>query len=169
MSSEKTSLLDASTSDDSKVGFKPSSKTSDTNGDVKLVPVGQLFRFADGTDKFLMFLGVIGSIIFGAIAPVQCVLMGELVDDFVDFTICHNNINCTDPPDLQDSMTTIGLWYVGFSIGNFVFAWMGMGLFGLSAERQAHKMRLALFRSALHQEIGWFDAHTGGELMNRLT
>lgn len=66
------------------------------------------FRFADGTDKFLMFLGVIGSIIFGAIAPVQCVLMGELVDDFVDFTICRNNINCTDPPDLQDSMTTIG-------------------------------------------------------------
>jgi ABC-type multidrug transport system fused ATPase/permease subunit len=44
-----------------------------------------------------------------------------------------------------------------------------MGLFGLSAERQAHKMRLALFRSALHQEIGWFDAHTSGELINRLT
>ena len=46
---------------------------------------------------------------------------------------------------------------------------MGLGLFELSAERQAHKMRLALFQSALHQEIGWFDAHTGGELINRLT
>ena len=44
-----------------------------------------------------------------------------------------------------------------------------MGLFGLSAERQAHKMRLALFRSATYQEIGWFDAHTSGELINRLT
>jgi hypothetical protein len=57
-----------------------------------------------------MFLGVIGSILFGAVAPVQCILMGELVDDFVDFTLCRNTRNCTDPPDLEDSMTTIGVY-----------------------------------------------------------
>ncbi|XP_028416784.1 multidrug resistance protein 1-like isoform X1 [Dendronephthya gigantea] len=154
---------------EAKLKKKGAASSGETADEKKLVPVGQLFRFADGRDKFLMFLGVIGSIIFGAIAPVQCVLMGELVDDFVDFTICQKNANCTNPPDLEDSMTTIGLWYVGFSIANFLFAWMGLGLFGLAAERQAHKMRLALFRSAVHQEIGWFDAHTSGELINRLT
>ena len=57
-----------------------------------------------------MFLGVIGCIIFGAIAPAQCIVMGQLVDDFVDYTICRKSLNCTDPPDLEDKMTTIGLY-----------------------------------------------------------
>lgn len=71
-----------------------------------------------------MFLGVIGSLLFGAIAPVQCVLMGELVDDFVEFTICRKNVNCTNPPDLQDSMTTIGQFYYTFFAFNTPFSFI---------------------------------------------
>ena len=66
-------------------------------------------------------------------------------------------------------MTTIAMWYVGISAAMFVFSWMSMGFFALSAERQVHKMRLALFRSAIYQDIGWFDKYTAGEINTRLT
>lgn len=66
-------------------------------------------------------------------------------------------------------MTKMAGWYIGFAVANFLFAWMGLGLFALSAERQVHKMRLAMFRNIIYQEIGWFDAHSSGELNTRLT
>jgi len=37
-----------------------------------------------------------------------------------------------------------------------------------SAERQVQRIRFALFRNILRQEIGWFDIHNTGELNNRL-
>ena len=66
-------------------------------------------------------------------------------------------------------MTTVALWYIGFAFANLLFAWVGLGLWGLSAERQVHKMRLAMFRNIIHQEIGWFDTHPSGELGAILT
>jgi ABC-type multidrug transport system fused ATPase/permease subunit len=37
-----------------------------------------------------------------------------------------------------------------------------------AAERQVRRIRFALFRNILRQEIGWFDIHNTGELNNRL-
>ena len=38
----------------------------------------------------------------------------------------------------------------------------------IAAERQVRRMRYALFRSILSQEMGWFDTLNPGELSNRL-
>ena len=126
------------------------------------------FRFHDKVDVLLMILGTIGSITYGALTPAQFVLMSPVTDDFVDFVQCIKN-NCTDPVDLEDSMTTVALWYIAFAFASLVCAWAGLGLWGLSAERQVHKMRMAMFRNVIHQEIGWFDTHSSGELGTRLT
>ena len=126
------------------------------------------FRFRDNVDVVLMILGTIGSILYGILTPAQFVLISTVTDDFVDFVQCLKD-NCTDPVDLEDSMTKVSLWYIGFALANLLFAWVGLGLWGLSAERQVHKMRIALFRNMIHQEIGWFDTHSSGELGTRLT
>ena len=115
-----------------------------------------------------MILGTIGSVTYGALTPAQFVLMSPVTDDFVDFVQCIKT-NCTDPVDLEDSMTTVALWYIGFAVATLISAWAGLGLWGLSAERQIHKMRMAMFRNIIHQEIGWFDTHSSGELGTRLT
>ena len=137
------------------------------------------FRFVDGKDKALLVLAVIGSCLYGIVSPAQYIVFGSLTDDFVDYTlwtlnvtkyICSNTTgkyicdNLTSEPDLEDSMTTIAYWFIGIAVANFSFAWLGLGMFGLVAQRQAYKMRLAMFRSAIYQEIGWFDAHSSGEL-----
>ena len=113
----------------------------------------------------LLVLAVIGSCLYGIISPLQFIVFGSLTDDFVDYTLWTYNVSTvTEEPDLEDSMTTIAYWYIGIAVANFGFAWMGLGLFGLAAQRQAYKMRLAMFRNVIYQEIGWFDAHSSGEL-----
>ena len=126
------------------------------------------FRFHDNVDVLLMILGTIGSITYGVLTPAQFVLMSPVTDDFVDFVQCIKN-NCTDPVDLEINMTTVALWYLAFAFASLVSAWVGLGLWGLTAERQVHKMRMAMFRNVIHQEIGWFDTHSSGELGTRLT
>ena len=126
------------------------------------------FRFHDNTDIVLMVLGTLGAVFFGCLTPGQFLLMRPVTNDFVEFIQCIKN-NCTDPVDLEDSMTDVALWYIAFAVGNLVCCWAGLGLWGLSAERQIHKMRMVMFRNIVHQEIGWFDVHSCGELGTRLT
>jgi ABC-type multidrug transport system fused ATPase/permease subunit len=117
----------------------------------------------DGTDKALLVLGVIGCFFYGIISPAQFIVFGTVTDDFVDFTLWTLNVSQKEV-DLEDSMTTVAYWYIGIAVANFVFAWMGLGLFGLVAQRQAFKIRLAMFKNLIYQEIGWFDEHSSGEL-----
>ena len=119
-------------------------------------------------DRILLFFGVVGCVVYGSITPGQFLILGSVVQDFIDFTVDMKH-NKTSSIDIEDKMTDIALWYIGLAVANMFFSWLGMGLFALSAERQVHKMRLALFRSAIYQDIGWFDVYTAGELNTRLT
>ena len=125
-------------------------------------------RFCDKTDKVLLTFGLLGCLLYGILTPGQFILFGSLTQDFVDYSICIRE-NCSNPIDIEDSMTDVAIWYIGLAVGNFVFSWLGLGLFGYCAERQMHKMKLTLFRNLIHQEIGWFDRHSSGELLSRLS
>ena len=95
--------------------------------------------------------------------------MGDVTDDFVRYALCRSNITCTSDIDLEESMTRIAIWYVGFAVGMLVTSWLSIRFWGLAAERQVHKMRMTLFRNITMQEIGWFDQKSSGELCNNLT
>ena len=126
------------------------------------------FRFRDNIDVILMILGTLGSIAYGVLTPAQFLLMRPVTDNFVDFVQCIRK-NCTNTIDLEDKMSTVALWYILIAFLNLLFSWTGLGLWGLTAERQVHKMRLAMFRNIIHQDIAWFDKHPSGELTTRLT
>jgi ABC-type multidrug transport system fused ATPase/permease subunit len=115
-----------------------------------------------------MILGTLGCIAYGILAPAQFLLMRPVTNDFVDFVQCLRR-NCSNVPNVEDSMSTVAAWYVVIAFLNLLFSWSGLGLWGLSAERQVRKMRLAMFRNIIHEDIAWFDKHPGGELVTRLT
>ncbi len=125
-------------------------------------------RFSDSTDSTLLVIAVLGCFLYAILTPGQFILLGSLTQYIVDYSVCMKK-NCSDPIDLEDSTKVVAYWYVGLAAGNFFFSWLGLGLFGYCAERQVHKMRLALFRNAIHQEIGWFDSHSSGEILSRLS
>ena len=58
---------------------------------------------------------------------------------------------------------------LGIGCGVLVFGYGQLACWVTAAERQTHRIRLAFFRNAMRQEIGWFDTHDAGELNTRLT
>ena len=63
-------------------------------------------------------------------------------------------------------------WQLGLygiiTVATFITAFFQISTMQLACERQVHKIRLAYYRSVLHQDIGWFDLNPSGELTSRL-
>ena len=59
--------------------------------------------------------------------------------------------------------------FIGIAVGVFIFANLQISFFQLACERQVQKIRHLYYQAILRQEIGWFDAHSSGELATRLT
>ena len=114
-----------------------------------------------------MVIGTLGASVFGGMQPGQFIIFGSLTDDFVDFARCKLT-NCTDLPDIEDSTRKIAYWYVGIAFVILISGYLMMACWGLASERQNFKIRLAVFRSILRQNIAWFDYHDAGELNSRL-
>ena len=128
------------------------------------------FRFSDRLDIILMVLGTLSAIGHGAAVPLQFIIFGDLIDEFINFgALVNANSTIEQPFDLEGEMVQFALYYVYLAIGNLVVAYGQMAMWSLTATRQVKKMRLAFFRSILRQDIGWFDTNDSGELNSRLT
>ncbi|KAL0327315.1 UNVERIFIED_CONTAM: ABC transporter B family member 15 [Sesamum angustifolium] len=106
-----------------------------------------LFRFADGIDKLLMFLGALGSIGEGLAAPMTMYMLSGAIDAFgtADQSIANEVVG----------KYGLRLLYVAFGVGFSCF------LEGLcwtrTAERQTSRIRMEYLKSVLRQEVGYFD------------
>ncbi|XP_046862109.1 ATP-dependent translocase ABCB1-like isoform X2 [Xenia sp. Carnegie-2017] len=167
MASEKTPLLISGDQAPS-VEYAPKSGAGGDDAGPPNVSVGELLRFCERRDKIYLTIGVIGCLLYGFLAPGQFILFGHMTQDLVKFSLCKK-LNCSHPLDVEESMTKVAIGFLGLAVANFVLSWLALGLFGLSAERQVHRMRLALVRNVIFQEIGWFDAHSSGEILTRLS
>jgi ATP-binding cassette subfamily B (MDR/TAP) protein 1 len=65
-------------------------------------------------------------------------------------------------------MDQIVKYYIILGFVNILLSWTAWSTWIVAAERQIRRIRFALFRNILQQEIGWFDLHNTGELSNRL-
>lgn len=109
-----------------------------------------------------------GSVAYGVTIPCQFLLFGEIIDRFVDYII-HENWDISNLPDIESSTAKTASYYVVLAFGSMLSSWMGMGLFALSAERQVHKMRLAMFQKVIYQDVAWFETSSVGKLNTRFT
>ena len=115
-----------------------------------------------------MILGTIGGLGQGGLLPVQFVIFGELVDDFIDYSKCiDSKKNCTT--NIEEAMIPFAYYYIAIAVAMAVVVGLQMIMWGLTAERQVHAMRKAFFRSILRQEMAWFDMNDSGELNSRLS
>ncbi|CAF4238538.1 unnamed protein product, partial [Rotaria sordida] len=81
------------------------------------------------------------------------------------FVVPDNNTETQSPYDAIVGMINYFALLGSLSILCYWIAWAG---WIIAAERQVRRIRYALFRNILRQEIGWFDVHNAGELSNRL-
>ncbi|XP_057811074.1 putative multidrug resistance protein [Salvia miltiorrhiza] len=108
---------------------------------------GGVFRFADGVDKLLMFLGVLGSVGEGLASPLTMYVTSGAIDAFGQFSRSIER-EVVDKYGLRLFYIAIGVGFASFFEG---LCWTR------TAERQTSRIRTEYLKSVLRQEVGFFD------------
>ncbi|XP_061530011.1 ATP-dependent translocase ABCB1-like isoform X4 [Phycodurus eques] len=153
--------------------YNTSGSTKKKEKERKNVTVGpiELFRFADGLDLLLIFLGTVMSVAHGLVFPLMCVVFGHMADRFIQYSAMSKNntrhlffTNST----LQDDMASFSIYFAITGVLVLVAAYMQVAFFTLAAVRQVTRIRKCFFHSIMRQDIGWFDVNDTGTLNTRL-
>ncbi|KAJ4832438.1 hypothetical protein Tsubulata_017100 [Turnera subulata] len=111
-----------------------------------------MFRYADGTDKLLMFLGTLGSIGDGLQYPLTMFVLSHVINEYGSSgtSVSYNTVK----------EYSLKLLYVAIVVGLASFV-EGM-CWTRTAERQTSRIRMEYLRSVLRQEVGFFDSQETG-------
>ncbi|CAN6691266.1 unnamed protein product [Malus baccata var. baccata] len=99
-----------------------------------------MFRYADGTNKLLMFFGTLGSIGDGLLNPLMMYVLSEVINSYGKSQVTNADVD----------KFALRLFYVA----------IGVGLAAFVAERQTSKMRMEYLKSVLRREVSFFDTQT---------
>ncbi|UJR37712.1 hypothetical protein I4U23_030407 [Adineta vaga] len=158
------------------------------NPSKKNVPAGrklgffEIYKFADMLDVICMFIGSIACVGTGAVFPLMMFIYEGVASSLVTVSVTEMpanisfagiNPNCIPKPPNSTTDVILELrerikWYLILGSISIVCYWVGYSLWMIAAERQVRRMRYALFRSVMTQELGWFDKLNAGELSSRL-
>ena len=80
-----------------------------------------------------MILGTIGALGQGGLLPVQFVIFGGLVDDFIEYTMCIDpKSNCSSIPNIEEAMIPFAYFYIGIAVAMAVVIALQMVMWGLT-------------------------------------
>ncbi|KAH9508578.1 Multidrug resistance protein 1 [Bulinus truncatus] len=157
------------------IDLKHSKNEKNTKEKPPMVGIFEVFRFSDGKDKLMMFVGALSAAVGGAALPVMIIVFGSMIDLFVDSANMNLNAtsNQTDSGDINlkpilDKMTEFAIYYCIIGGGVLIASYLQVSLWMTAAERQAHRIRQHFLKNILRQDIGWFDTHEAAELNTRL-
>ncbi|XP_052184670.1 putative multidrug resistance protein [Diospyros lotus] len=111
-----------------------------------------MFRFADSIDKLLVLFGALGSIGDGLLTPLILLVLSGLIDDYGSAK--SESANRSLANHMVDEYA-LKLLYVAIVVGASSFV---EGIcWTRTSERQTSRMRMEYLKSALRQEVGFFD------------
>ncbi|KAF1328535.1 Multidrug resistance protein abc superfamily, partial [Globisporangium splendens] len=114
-----------------------------------------LYRYATRGDIVLLVLGLVMTVINGALFPCMALIFGEVISSF-------------QPYD-EAAVNHAALLYLGIAIILFITDYVSYVMFFTTAERQMKALRQQGFAHMLHLDISWYDGHDALQLASRLT
>ncbi|XP_046995059.1 ATP-dependent translocase ABCB1-like [Schistocerca americana] len=136
----------------------------------------QLFRFSTAWERWLLALGVLAAAGAGVGAPLSNLLFGDLTGVMVDFGSALVNATAAGEqvPDVAVRVFLHGVrQFVIYSAilgaATFLFTYVCVFTFNYVAYRQVHRIRDLFLKSALQQDIGWYDTQQTGEFASSMT
>ncbi|KAJ7981612.1 ABC transporter B family protein [Quillaja saponaria] len=111
-----------------------------------------MFRYADGFDKLLMFLGTLGSIGDGLQTPIMLYILSDVINAYGS-TSSSLSIHDVEKYALRLLWAAIGVGFCAFVEG---VCWTR------TAERQTSKIKVEYLKSVLRQEVSFFDTQAAG-------
>ncbi|CAK9150286.1 unnamed protein product [Ilex paraguariensis] len=125
-----------------------------------MVCANGMFRYTDGVDKLLMFLGTFGSIGDGLRFPLMMFILSDVINAYgnLNDTISTRSVNkARTKIMLYFHLDTYALRLLYVAIGVGLSAFIEGLCWARTAERQTSRMRLEYLKSVLRQEVGFFD------------
>eukprot|EP00588_Corethron_pennatum_P001838 CAMPEP_0194293978 /NCGR_PEP_ID=MMETSP0169-20130528/49213_1 /TAXON_ID=218684 /ORGANISM="Corethron pennatum, Strain L29A3" /LENGTH=246 /DNA_ID=CAMNT_0039042677 /DNA_START=84 /DNA_END=820 /DNA_ORIENTATION=+ len=118
------------------------------------VSLSKLFSYSDASDRWLVLGGTICAIGSGVIRPLQVIAFGDLMNAFNPIA---DPSEAPNPDVIMQQIGTVCLYFVGIAVFAFVAGIGQVFFWDLTASRQNRRLRSEFLRSALRQEVGWFD------------
>ncbi|XP_010318180.1 putative ABC transporter B family member 8 [Solanum lycopersicum] len=127
--------------------------------------IGIIFRYADGKDILLMFLGTIGAIGDGISTNCLLVYVSQLFNSLGYGKTQQNDHN------FMEQIEKCSLYFVLLGLGVMVVAFMEGYCWSKTSERQVLKIRYKYLEAILRQEVGFFDSQeaTTSEITNGIS
>eukprot|EP00545_Synedropsis_sp_CCMP1620_P013131 CAMPEP_0119006186 /NCGR_PEP_ID=MMETSP1176-20130426/2153_1 /TAXON_ID=265551 /ORGANISM="Synedropsis recta cf, Strain CCMP1620" /LENGTH=1320 /DNA_ID=CAMNT_0006958075 /DNA_START=89 /DNA_END=4051 /DNA_ORIENTATION=+ len=125
----------------------------------ELASFSRMWKYTKADSLYTM-IGLLGSIIVGALSPAESILTANIVANF--YTV--------EPRDMLEANRKWILSFLIFALASFVgHAMIGCGL-SVAGNRLTRRLRLLAFNSIIRRNMGWFDRpeHSTGELIARL-
>ncbi|TMW60931.1 hypothetical protein Poli38472_000973 [Pythium oligandrum] len=129
----------------------------------KLVSMGELFQFADATDRILMAVGTIASLLAGVSQPIQMVLFGDAINSFNPSAGAS-----TDPDEFRAQINKAARNFALVGVAVVICCFLQVACWSLTASRQAKRIRSAYVSAIMNKEIGWFDVNDPMQLSTRV-
>ncbi|KAH7155991.1 P-loop containing nucleoside triphosphate hydrolase protein [Dactylonectria macrodidyma] len=124
----------------------------------------RIFTYA-GTSEYLMqAVALVAAVISGAGIALQTLIFGKFVTAVTDFVSSK-----TSPAEFRDTAAQLALYFVYLGSGRLVLSYTYNSLLTYAAHRIIRTIRQSYLRSALRQEIAFFDSDTGGSIATQAT
>ncbi|KAF5395011.1 hypothetical protein PHET_08860 [Paragonimus heterotremus] len=124
----------------------------------KNVSFFKLFQYSNRSEKCMIVLGALCSVLIGAGDPVLFFLFGDVVNDL-----------SASGPSFTQNINRTAIWFAVLAVIVFVVGFLQMFLLHYSAIRQTKRIRKLYFRAVLRQDIAWFDRQATGTLIAQLS
>ena len=134
--------------------------SSESKKDIRKCSIGTLFILADTEDKIMIFVGLVASVLNGAIYPVFSLLFGDMTNTFSPLN--------SDDEKLNEALKVMIKFIVVGCIG-FFLSFVQFACLSISSTKQTAKFRLNYFQNLLKQDIKWHDRMNCNELNSKLS
>ncbi|ORX76878.1 P-loop containing nucleoside triphosphate hydrolase protein [Anaeromyces robustus] len=193
---EKKVTIKEDTIEDEREENEKKVEENKNNNEIKKVSFFGLFKYSTTGEKFMIFIGLIGSILQGLTLPFMIKIMGKIIELYMSLVVLVALRNRTGLDDitLKQSIQTGSIPGLDPSVKKLFITkdefWekfhkymLFLGLIGvlafvatffmdafltISSTRQTTRIRALTFKSIIRQEIAWHEKTSPGELSSRI-
>ncbi|KAL4963267.1 ABC transporter ATP-binding protein [Aspergillus stella-maris] len=124
----------------------------------------RIFRYASPSECFLQATASVAALGSGAGIAFQPLIIGRFITSVTDFTSSQSS-----PSQLRSEASKLALYFVYLGIVRFVLSFVYNTLFTYTSHIITRNIRHEYFKSALRQEVAFFDHGIGGSIATQAT
>ncbi|XP_063536030.1 phosphatidylcholine translocator ABCB4-like [Cydia strobilella] len=132
------------------------------------VPYYMLYRFATTSDRILICMSTIGSIVAGLMVPFSIIAVAGIFNVMVEH---EKNILQSKPVDnakFLEALHKFGVNYSLIGLTVVVSLYIGTAFVEIAAINQIYQIKQAYLRAAMHQDMSYFDQQQTGDFASKM-